>query len=65
MKIFQDVSKFMIIFCIVIIAFMVGLNNLYWYYEPNTRQQVELGLDGIFLPQNDTSEITAENNFGT
>ncbi len=63
----------MIIFCIVIIAFMVGLNNLYWYYETSNREQVELTLEGIFSPTGDLDcaedeeacNINAESNFGT
>lgn len=32
MFVVQDVTKFMVIIAIVIVAFMVGMTNLYWYY---------------------------------
>ncbi len=38
----QDISKFGVIFMIVLLAFFVGLNNLYWYYEPGVRAIVEM-----------------------
>ena len=37
----QDVMKFMVTFLLIFLAFMVGLHNLYWYYLPSIRSQVE------------------------
>ncbi|XP_077991402.1 short transient receptor potential channel 4-like [Glandiceps talaboti] len=31
-RMFEDISKFMMIFCLVWVAFSVGLNQLYWYH---------------------------------
>ena len=40
--IFQDVLDFMVIFFVVIVAVILGFLNLYWYYEPGNRKQVEV-----------------------
>ena len=48
--------KFVVIFMVVFLAFMVGLHNLYWYYPKAKRQHVE------FLPNNITTN--AELAFG-
>ena len=40
--IFQDVMKFMVTFVTIFLAFMVGMYNLYWYYDPDVRGEVEL-----------------------
>lgn len=47
----------MVIFFIVIVAFLVGLNNLYWYYAPSVRNQVELFAHG-------SQKTAAEESFG-
>ena len=48
------------IFSIVFWAFLVGLNNLYWYYEPTVREVVEE------QSQHTVSlETRAEDAFGT
>ena len=33
--------KFMVTFVPIFMAFMVGMYNMYWYYEPSVRRQVE------------------------
>ena len=48
----------MVIFCIVILAFLVGLNNLYWYYTAEVRKPVE-------YPGHEEMETKAEKSFGT
>ncbi len=53
----QDVMKFMVTFLLIFLAFMVGLHNLYWYYEPSIRRQVEYIDHQI--------ETRAEKGFGT
>ena len=49
--------KFMVTFLLIFLAFMVGLHNLYWYYNPEIRNQVEL------VPRNVNTK--AERGFGT
>ncbi|XP_070555124.1 short transient receptor potential channel 4-like [Ptychodera flava] len=34
-RMFEDIFKFMMIFCLVWVAFSVGLNQLYWYHALN------------------------------
>jgi hypothetical protein len=34
--------KFMVTFVPIFLAFMVGMYNLYWYYDPSVRDQVEV-----------------------
>jgi len=34
--------KFMVTFVPIFLAFMVGMYNLYWYYDPSVRSHVEL-----------------------
>ena len=38
----QDVMKFMVMFVPIFLAFMVGMYNLYWYYDPSVRRNVEI-----------------------
>jgi len=38
----QDVMKFMVMFVPIFLAFMVGMYNLYWYYDPSVRGTVEM-----------------------
>ena len=54
--ILQDILKFLCIFSVVFVAFMIGLHNLYWYYPKSVRKNVE------FLPNNITTD--AEMSFG-
>ncbi|KAL3860515.1 hypothetical protein ACJMK2_010634 [Sinanodonta woodiana] len=51
-----DITKFIVVFFVVLVAFMVGLHNLYWYYPLGERGPT------TFLPNNATTE--AEKNFG-
>ncbi|XP_060593338.1 short transient receptor potential channel 7-like isoform X2 [Ruditapes philippinarum] len=51
-----DFLKFLAVFSVFFVAFMVGLHNLYWYYPKEVRNQVE-------LVQNDIT-TTAEEHFG-
>jgi hypothetical protein len=48
--------KFLAIFLVILIAFMVGLHNLYWYYPKQVREKVE------FMKNNIT--VRAEEAFG-
>ena len=34
--------KFVCIFTLVFTGFLFGLHNLYWYYEPEVRAEVEI-----------------------
>jgi hypothetical protein len=34
--------RFMVTFVPIFLAFMVGMYNLYWYYDPSVRGNVEL-----------------------
>lgn len=34
--------KFMVTFVPIFLAFMVGMYNLYWYYDPSVRSIVEM-----------------------
>ena len=52
----QDILKFVVIFLVVFMAFMVGLHNLYWYYPVDVRERVE------FTKNNVTTQ--AEKHFG-
>lgn len=57
----QDVFAFMIIFLLVIIAFMVGFRNLYWYYNEEVRVVAEInGVVGV----DEDSATPAETSFG-
>ena len=49
--------KFMVTFLLIFLAFMVGLHNLYWYYLPSIRNQVEVIDHDI--------QTEAEQGFGT
>lgn len=50
--------KFMITFVPLFIAFMVGLYNMYWYYDPAVRRTVE-------HVQYENTSTKAEKGFGT
>lgn len=54
----QDIAKFLALFVLVILAFMVGLHNLFWYYSE--RKFIELDLPN----RPDEGEVKAEDNFG-
>ena len=54
----QDLMKFFMFLVITMSAFIVGLNNLYWYYEKPIRQLLEIK----FHPD---STSNAELAFGT
>ena len=58
--------KFMVIFFIVFLAFLVGLNNLYWYYDDNVRSEVQL-YPPNYYEQNTSVPVDtkAEKAFGT
>ncbi len=57
--------KFMVIFFIVFLAFLVGLNNLYWYYDESVREEVQLYPQNYYKEQNDEIDTNAERAFGT
>nr|AWJ68223.1 putative transient receptor potential channel 4 [Hirudo verbana] len=40
-RMIKDVMKFMVTFVPIFLAFMVGMYNLYWYYDPQVRKVVE------------------------
>lgn len=61
---FQDIMKFMVIFFIVFLAFLVGLNNLYWYYDESVRVEVQL-YNNNFYQGNNSVDTKAEKAFGT
>ena len=51
----------MIIFLLVIIAFVVGFRNLYWYYNADMRKRAEINqVVGI----DEESQTPAESSFG-
>lgn len=43
---------------IVFLAFVFGLNNLFWYYQFSTRK-------GVQISDDHNEQTTAEQNFGT
>ena len=49
----QDILKFLILFILVIIAFVIGLQNLFWYYNA----------DSIEIEQRDF-DVPAKESFG-
>ena len=49
--------KFMVTFVPIFLAFMVGMYNIYWYYDPNVRGHVEVRDHNI--------KTMAEQGFGT
>jgi transient-receptor-potential calcium channel protein len=61
-RMIADIMKFMVIFFIVFLAFLVGLNNLYWYYDPTMRKMVQVTIGGG-EPPDLTSK--ADKAFGT
>lgn len=54
----QDIAKFLALFVLVILAFMVGLHNLFWYYSE--RKNIELGLP----TRPHEGDVRAEKSFG-
>ncbi|CAG5116513.1 unnamed protein product, partial [Candidula unifasciata] len=57
-RMMKDIAKFLALFVLVILAFMVGLHNLFWYYSE--RKFIELDLPG--RPKE--GEVRAEKSFG-
>ncbi|XP_023930274.1 short transient receptor potential channel 3 [Lingula anatina] len=53
----KSVTKFMFIFLMMFLAFMVGLQNLYWYFNPSVRLEVEIEKRNV--------TTNAEGGFGT
>jgi len=53
----SDILKFICIFLIVFCGFLFGLYNLYHYYDPDLRNQVEIKLH--------KNETNGEQYFGT
>jgi hypothetical protein len=53
-----DIMKFVSIFMIVFLAFVFGLNNLFWYYQLSTRK-------GVQTIDDHDDQTSAEQNFGT
>ncbi|KAI3381524.1 hypothetical protein SNEBB_008688, partial [Seison nebaliae] len=41
-KMVTDIVKFAVIFLLVFLAFLISLNNLYWYYNASIRKKVEI-----------------------
>ncbi|KAK7491231.1 hypothetical protein BaRGS_00017502 [Batillaria attramentaria] len=41
-----DITRFMVLFTLVLFAFMVGLHNLYWYYGS---QKIKMDLNGTLV----------------
>ncbi|KAH9502968.1 Short transient receptor putative channel 6 [Bulinus truncatus] len=54
----KDITKFGVLFAVVIFAFMVGLHNLYWYYDE--RDAIEIQFPGRPIVDN----VNAQDNFG-
>lgn len=48
--------KFMVTFVPIFLAFMVGMYNLYWYYDPSVRGVVEI--------EDHKTKTNAQENFG-
>ncbi|ELT93222.1 hypothetical protein CAPTEDRAFT_147411, partial [Capitella teleta] len=47
-RMIKDVMKFMVTFVPISLAFIVGMYNMYWYYNPKVRGNVELTFRTIF-----------------
>jgi hypothetical protein len=54
--------KFLLIFLIVFLAFTFALNNLFWYYQMSTREQIQAIFETSQKYQNETTQ--AEKYFG-
>jgi hypothetical protein len=54
----QDIIKFLALFSLVIMAFMVGLHNLFWYYSE--RKSIEISYEG----RREATGVKAETAFG-
>ncbi|PVD35107.1 hypothetical protein C0Q70_06388 [Pomacea canaliculata] len=57
-RMLKDIMKFMALFTMVILAFMVGLHNLFWYYSE--RDDIEVQYEGRPEAQN----VKASSSFG-
>ncbi|XP_076449136.1 short transient receptor potential channel 7-like [Babylonia areolata] len=57
-RMLKDIMKFMALFSLVIIAFMVGLHNLFWYYSE--RKTIEIPYEG----RKEAQGVKAEVAFG-
>ncbi|XP_076470184.1 short transient receptor potential channel 7-like [Babylonia areolata] len=57
-RMLKDIMKFLALFSLVIVAFMVGLHNLFWYYSE--RNSIEIQYEG----RPDAGEVKAEKAFG-
>lgn len=57
---FKDILKFLSIFLIIFMGFTIGLNNLFWYYQKDTKNLVNVGNVSDFV-----SNTRAEENFGS
>ncbi|KAK3600933.1 hypothetical protein CHS0354_004142 [Potamilus streckersoni] len=55
-RMIADITKFIVVFLVALVAFMVGLHNLYWYYPKKERVPTS------FHPHNGTT--TVEKYFG-
>ncbi len=55
--------KFLVIFMIIFVAFIVGINNLYWYYPTEVRGRVEISPH--YDPVTKSTETIAGKEFGT
>ncbi|CAF1249920.1 unnamed protein product, partial [Didymodactylos carnosus] len=62
-RMMSDIGKFIIIFMIIFCAFMIGLNNLFWYYSFTARRHVQIGTHNLTIDNN--RPFNAEKFFGT
>ena len=58
MRVVNDIFAFFFVFLVVFAAFMIGTMNVYWYFDPNLR--LELQVNSSYNP-----EIPAERRFGS
>lgn len=54
-------KKFFFIFCIIFVAFLFALNNIFWYYQADVRSTVEV----INNDDNANNIPNAEQSFST
>jgi hypothetical protein len=57
------VLKFLVIFMIIFVAFIVGINNLYWYFPTEVRSHVEI--NPHYDPATNSTGTIAGEEFGT
>ncbi|KAI8790073.1 short transient receptor potential channel 3 [Biomphalaria glabrata] len=57
-RMLKDIAKICALLVVVIFAFMVGLHNLYWYYDE--RDDIELDYPGRPI----VNDVNAQENFG-